>query len=173
MTLDRMNAVLDNYIVLVRREEQTIIPEMNFTCNGSITTLIFTAQWRQNGAALPELQIWRPGNVTGTYMKVGSTMINVAEENDTQLYYYSLGDNNSPLQFQEQDIIGFYQPVSDSSQLVLRRAVRMPRPYQSVYSRDGNPNNRVFNISNLTETTRRSHNLILNVKTGKGPKLLH
>ena len=81
---------------------------MNFTCNGSIQSLIFGAQWQGNSSSFPELQIWRP-NGNDSYSKVRSTLINMTGENTLQLYQYTL---TSPLAFGPGDILGYYQPTS-------------------------------------------------------------
>ena len=87
---------------------QVIFPGMNFTCNGSIQSLIFGAQWQGNSSSFPELQIWRPqGNQS--FSKVRSTVINMTGENTSQLYQYNL---SSPLAFGPGDILGYYQPTS-------------------------------------------------------------
>ena len=89
---------------------QVIFPGMNFTCNGSIQSLIFGAQWQGNSSSFLELQIWRPQG-SYSFSKVRSTLINMTEENTsiTELYQYNL---TSPLAFGSGDILGYYQPSS-------------------------------------------------------------
>ena len=87
---------------------QVLFPGMNFTCNGSIQSLIFGAQWQGNSSSFPELQIWRPqGNQS--FSKIKSTLINMTGENTSKLYQYNL---SSPLAFGPGDILGYYQPAS-------------------------------------------------------------
>ena len=89
---------------------QVLFPGMNFTCNGSIQSLIFGAQWQNNSSSFPELQIWRP-NGSYSFSKVRSTLINMTGENTsiTELYQYNL---TSPLAFGPGDVLGYYQPAS-------------------------------------------------------------
>ena len=89
---------------------QVIFPGMNFTCNGSIQSLIFGAQWQGNSSSFLELQIWRP-NGSYSFSKVRSTLINMTGEDTsiTELYQYNL---TSPLAFGSGDILGYYQPSS-------------------------------------------------------------
>ena len=87
---------------------QVLFPGMNFTCNGSIQSLIFGAQWQGNSSSFPELQIWRPSG-SQSYHKVRSTLINMTGENTSQLYQYTL---TFPLAFGPGDILGYYQPSS-------------------------------------------------------------
>ena len=96
-------------------ERQVVYPSINFTCRGTIRKWIVGAEWRGNSDAYTELQIWR--RISGSiYTKVGSTTIMVGTENDSQLYEYPL---ETPLAFQEGDILGYFQPNKDNSELDL------------------------------------------------------
>ena len=90
---------------------QVVYPSISFACNGTIRKWIIGAEWRGNSEAYTELQIWRrtSGSV---YTKVGGTTIMVGTENDSQLYEYPL---ETPLAFQEGDILGYFQPNNDKS----------------------------------------------------------
>ena len=94
---------------------QAILPYTNFTCDGSILSWTFGAQWEGNSPRYTELQIWRSSG-DGSYTKVGSTTIMLEEENSTRLYQYTL---TSPLPFQAGDILGFFQGSQSTSQLSL------------------------------------------------------
>ena len=111
ISLDRMHAVLGNYnggdVEDFDGVEQAIIPGINFTCSGSIESWTFGARWEQDTDFI-ELQIWRLGSEDGSYTKVGSTAINVEEEDETDLYQYPL---SSPLHFQAGDILGYYRQI--------------------------------------------------------------
>ena len=66
---ERMNAVL-NRPNSHQTDTQAIIPFMNFTCNGRISSWIFAANLRStNSTPFTELQIWRREH-TGDYKKV-------------------------------------------------------------------------------------------------------
>ena len=155
ISLDRMNKVLDNYIVNAPNNQQAIIPEINFTCNGTIRTWIIGGQWRNNGENNIELQIWRSsGSVS--YNRVQSTVVNVATSNATWVYHLP-----SNLSFQAGDILGFYLP--SDSRFRLRLAVRMD-PLQTVYLRNGNlPTEFATTASNSS----RMQNVLVSVETGK------
>ena len=121
MSLDRIDAVLDKYmygslVYTVNAGFQAIFPGVNFTCSGSIQSWIFGAIMEGTATnSFPELQIWRSdGN--GSHIKVGSTTVNVIEENAARLYHFPL---SSPLTFQTGDILGYYQPQIRQSQLRL------------------------------------------------------
>ena len=148
-----MNKVLDNYIVNAPNNQQAIIPEINFTCNGTIRTLIIGGQWR-NGQNNIELQIWRSSG-SGSYNRVQHSVINVATSNATGLYYLS-----TYLTFQAGDILGFYLPSDSRFRLWL--AVRMDS-FQTVYLRNGNPNNE---FATTASSSSRMQNVLVSVETG-------
>ena len=102
-----------------RIQEQRIIPELNFTCNGSLTRWIFAASWNPGGTGqdlYPDLQIWRP-NGSGTYMKVQNSTVNITARNLTNQYEYI---PNPPLEFQAGDIIGIFQPSQARGRLYMQ-----------------------------------------------------
>ena len=116
MSLDRIEAavkgsrmsvdhVLGDLVLFPTLNEQVIVPDINFTCNGSILSWTFGAQLDNNSQAYTELQIWRSSG-DGSYTKVGSTTFMLEEESSTQIYQSTL---TSPLPFQAGDILGFFQ----------------------------------------------------------------
>ena len=115
MSVDRFDALLDN---LGNNFDSTgnvqgIFPEVGFTCNGSIQSWVFGARYEGHDRYI-ELQIWRPtGN--GVYTKVGYTTIFATAVGN--LYETRL---SSPLAFQAGDVLGYYQPELNQTQLRLR-----------------------------------------------------
>ena len=117
MSVDRMDVLLGNKGNVISGENyQGIFPEVGFTCSGSIEGWVFGALWvRGNDREFTELQIWRPtGN--GAYTKVGNTTI-ITDRINSEFYEYPL---SSPLDFQADDVLGYYKPHSSQSQLRLR-----------------------------------------------------
>ena len=118
MSVDKMDDILGNEGILGFnvRDAQRIFPEVTFTCNGSILSWVFGANWEGHNGSI-ELQIWRPGSEDGVYNKVGSTAPIVTEKtlnpNQKELFHYPL---SSPLPFQAGDVLGFYQPAFPNSQ---------------------------------------------------------
>ena len=156
-----MTEVLDKFLVAApNTNSQAIIPEINFTCNGSILSWTFGAQWLGNTPALTELQIWR-SNGDGSYTKVGNTTI-MTEESTTGLYQYPL---SSPLPFQAGDILGYYQPTLSITQLRLL-VVSKADLVQTLRLRNGQtgPASQ-FTISGSSTGSR---NLLISVETGEG-----
>ena len=157
MSLERMNRVLDNYIVGAPWSESALLPETNFTCSGSILNLTFAANLRGGERQLfPEFQLWRPNELD--YQLVGRIIFNQADQIGSTLVYQR---NGSPLlNFQAGDVLGFYQPSNDDSKSRIRLAVRTPQPVQKMYRRDGN-SSAVFTLGDF-----QLRNLLVSVVTG-------
>ena len=158
MSLERMNRVLDNYIVGAPWNESALLPETNFTCSGSILNLTFGANLRGGVRQLfPEFQLWRP-NEQGYYQLVGRITFNQADRIGSTMVYQR---NGSPLlSFQAGDVLGFYQPSNGDSKSRILLAVRTPQPVQKMYLRDGN-SSAVFILGDL-----QLRNLLVSVVTG-------
>ena len=98
---------LDLNINQVRRRDgqQRLFPDITFTCNDSITKWIVGAE-AENDNELPELQIWR--NTGGaSYTKAGFSLLPSNTLSGTVAEY----PLSTPLEFQEGDILGVYQPA--------------------------------------------------------------
>ena len=163
MSLDRMNAVLDNYDSNLEKcdvDGLALLPAINFSCNGVIFEIVFGADWAGNTDSFTELQIWRPvSGIDGLYTLVESTTI-ITEENTTQLYHYPL---SSPLPFQAGDVLGYYQ-TNDC---------RLTFLYEKIYGGGGHQLY-YFTHHDNTQTTINTHrtrsehqfHLLLDVVTG-------
>ena len=99
-----------------RNQQQRIIPSIAFRCNGSITKWIVGARWRngEDRTNFPELQIWRATATTGRYRKISASTLSATAGNGNSVYEHT---PSSPLPFQEGDILGIFQPSSDTSRL--------------------------------------------------------
>ena len=146
MSVDRMDDLLGNEGLVLRSFDaiQAIFPKVNFTCSGSILSWVFGAYWEGNTGSFTELQIWRPGSEDGSYTKVGSATIMV-QRNTTRLYEYRL---SSPLAFTAGDVLGYYQPARESSQLrLLVEGLGRGGEQQLRYRYDAESPDRELNIS--------------------------
>ena len=118
-----------------RDNQQRLFPDINFTCNGSITKLIAGVEIRNND--LPPravMQIWRRDYFDpNTYTFVNSTLIRLTAPLNNSVIEHSL---ESPMKFQKGDILGMYQPQRDNTRLVF-----------SYQERDGPENYRVNRAS--------------------------
>ena len=141
-----------------RDNQQRLFPNITFTCNGFITKWIVGADHEaENDNELPELQIWR--NTGGTsYTKANFSQLPSNTLNGTVAEY----NLSTPLEFQEGDILGVYQPKHDKSELVVY--------YQE---RDGPVNYEEGNIARSTVTLDTSHSeydyplVTVEISTGK------
>lgn len=121
MNVDRMERLLgyfspDNVTQLLSATSiQVIIPQMNFTCDGSIQSLVFGADWFGNTATYTEFQIWRKVR-ENNYTKVGMSEIRIIDEESSRFYVYNL---SSPLHYQAGDIVGYFQGRSSTTQLTI------------------------------------------------------
>ena len=100
--------------IIIRDNQQRLFPDITFTCNGSITNWIIGASVGI-GALFPELQIWRNTGGASFTKEVFSLISNVTVINNNVVEFTP----NPPLEFQEGDILGVYQPLSDDSALVV------------------------------------------------------
>ena len=93
-----------------RKEEQRLIPAVNFTCQGTVTKWIVAAKWDGGKNNLAELQIWRKLGAEGTYFKLQATTITANEESNTGIYEFDVSGSNPLVTFQEGDILGIFTP---------------------------------------------------------------
>ena len=110
-----IDQVLGNTELDTVASRQVLVPSINFTCNGTITKWIFGANWRGFSPALTEFQIWRSVSST-TYRKMSGTEVRVGGRNSSDMYEYQL---QTSMEFQEGDILGYFQPIANRSQLDL------------------------------------------------------
>ena len=94
--------------VRFRSSEQRLFPNITFTCNGSITKWIVGAEPSNNGQLKPELQIWRRISLD-TYTKISFSFLTPNVTSYPNVHEYI---PNPPLEFQEGDILGVYQPTT-------------------------------------------------------------
>ena len=112
---------------MVKREKQLrIFPDISFTCSGNLTKWIVAGQTDDKLGA--ELQIWRRSNVgQNNYTLVGSSVLPVSTSSFAGVYNYT---PNSPLEFQEGDILGVYQRSGPGRVRVYYQETTGPANYQ-------------------------------------------
>ena len=98
-------------------QNQFIYPELQFTCNGTITKWIFGAgeQVPPTATEQPELQIWRQ---TGpdTYTRQGFSLVTANETASPNVHEYY---PETPLQFQQGDVLGIFYPSTENANPLL------------------------------------------------------
>ncbi len=99
-----------------RKEQQRIIPDITFTCSGTVTEWIVAAEWKGGGMDVnfPEMQVWREtATGSGVYTKIHETTMSFSEENTAGIYQYTI----TPIDVQSGDVLGMFEP--DKSRLEL------------------------------------------------------
>ena len=102
--------------VVSRQRQQRLFPDIQFTCNGILSKWIVGVRNRAGRFdEMPVLQIWRKreGN---TYTKVYFDLLSSSNNNSSTVHEYI---PNPPIEFQEGDILGVYQPQEDHSYLLI------------------------------------------------------
>ena len=104
--------------MITKKKEQRLFPDITFTCNGFITKWIVGAcNADSNNSDNTQLQIWRRGGSSNTaYNKIGVSILIPNETSHPNVHEYI---SNPPLEFQEGDILGVYQPDDTNNQLNL------------------------------------------------------
>ena len=113
MPLQRLEMVAP---VLRQSQQQLIIPDMGFTCSGSITSWTVAGMYKTSSffSSFPEIQIWRrvrlPNETESTqeYVKVGTVVLSVPFETANRLYTREVVP---PVEVRGGDIFGLFLPV--------------------------------------------------------------
>ena len=98
---------------------QLLFPNMTFTCNGTVSSLIIGAEVSTGGlTAVPDIQVWRLNEGTSdTYSQVDSVSLfgDLIQEISDKLAVYKL---DVSLSFSTGDILGIFYPGQSNLQLV-------------------------------------------------------
>ena len=96
----------------VLSNEFRLIPDMTFTCNGTITSLLLGVDIRTVTSSrnmYPKVQIWRRNHLNSSYTRQESQEIrlNAGNFSPNGVLEYNL---TFPMQFKSGDMLGIYQP---------------------------------------------------------------
>ena len=96
------------------RDRLAIIPRLNFTCNGRITSIRARVRFFNNRNDSLFLQVWRPSSVGSTmYNKIGEVQLQSDDQLTGSGHFrtanITLTGNNS-IQVQSGDVVGYYHP---------------------------------------------------------------
>ena len=110
-----------------RLQQQRVFPDINFTCNGSLTKWIVVGTIGDMVGG--EVQIWRRNaGSENNYTKVGfSVLLATDPENDNVFEHIP----NSPLNFQEGDILGVYQRGGPNRTAIYYHTTTGPANYRN------------------------------------------
>ena len=103
--------------VTTKEKELRLFPNITFTCNGFITKWIVGAgNANLSNSNNSQLQIWRRGSSDTTYNRIASSFLIHNETSHSNIHEVI---SNPPLEIQEGDILGVYQPNGDNNLLKL------------------------------------------------------
>ena len=133
--------------------ELRLIPDQNFTCNGTITSFLLGIDIRTGETLYPQVQIWRRTNSPSIreYMKVDFEEIRLdpGSFSPSGVFEYPL---STPMNFQNGDILGVWQPRQRDS-IVRIFYSENDNNAPSTY-RLGGATNDVYNIDNGFSSTQ-------------------
>ena len=91
-----------------------IIPRLNFTCNGRITSIRARVSSSSRSGNLLFLQVWRPVSADAIYNNIGEVQLQSNQVTGSGTYRTAdimlTGDNT--IEFQSGDVIGYYHPFN-------------------------------------------------------------
>ena len=98
----------------INSDTLAIIPRLNFTCNGRITSITARVRYTDEKSSYPRFQVWRAGSF-------GSRMYNRIDEVQLQSDDQVTGSNifqtaniiltgNNTIEVQSGDVVGYYRP---------------------------------------------------------------
>ena len=110
------------------RDRLAIIPRLNFTCNGRITSIrarLFDIFNVRND--YPFIQVWRAASVGSTiYNKIGEVQLqsddqlNVVNNNVRIANIILTGNNTNTIEVQSGDVVGFFHPPQSRYRVITR-----------------------------------------------------
>ena len=109
--------------VRLLNSEVRIIPDMRFTCNGTITGIYLSGRIKGCCNDYPQLLVWEPAGTPrddasfyrdggSTFNLLSATNIEVTRVSPHGYYYYKF---KRPIQFYEGNVLGIYQPSNDDA----------------------------------------------------------
>lgn len=96
--------------VVSRDIQQTLIPDIGFSCSGNITKWTIVGSLVGGGLNSPEIQVWRWKGQGTEYYKVSGTRITSSSYSPMEKVYEV--ELNPPVSFLEGDILGVYTPAT-------------------------------------------------------------
>ena len=137
--------------VIMGHNRLVIIPRLNFTCNGRITSIRARMIVDNSRSDYLSFQVWRPASVGSTmYSKTGEVQLQSDDQlsvvnNVTRIATITLTGNNT-MEIQSGDVVGYYHPP-DARLRVISRRTDQYRVYEftgsneSITLTNNNPNN--------------------------------
>lgn len=120
--------------------EFRLVPDMNFCCNGTVTSLLLGVDVRTMTSSrnkYPEVQLWRRSQLNDSYSRQDRQKIRLTPRDFSPdgVLVYNL---KPPMQFQSGDVLGVYQPQQSDSIVTLYYSVNDSAP-DAIQISDANP----------------------------------
>ena len=138
--------------VAIGRNRLIIIPRLNFTCNGRITSIRARMIFDNSSSDYPSFQVWRPPSIGSTmYNKIGEVQLQSDDQlsvvnNVTRIATITLTGNNT-MEVQSGDVVGYYHPPDARLRVIMRRTDEY-RVYEFSGTRETVNLNDIFNNTN-------------------------
>ena len=103
-----------------------IIPRLNFTCNGRITSIIARLWFEEDKNNYPLFQVWRPASVGSTvYNKIGEVQLQSDDQmrsvsSTTQIATIIFTGENT-IEVHSGDVVGYYHPSEARYRMITRQ----------------------------------------------------
>ncbi|XP_019852728.1 PREDICTED: uncharacterized protein LOC109582451 [Amphimedon queenslandica] len=140
--------------------ELRIMPEMSFTCNGTIKGIYLSG--RINGCCgdYPQLLIWEPAKGSNsTFDLVSATPIEIVRISRHGYFYYEF---ETPLSFYENNVLGMYQPSEDDGfQVAYNSSVSDAPISYTCPLKSGDPVSQKIDITDTRIVQPRNSDLLL------------
>ena len=152
-------------------EEARVMPGLNFTCDGNVTSLLLAVDVRTAVNTIiqyPQLQVWEPSTtLPGFYTRGDHQNIRLSAGDDFSpdgVLGYKL---NPPISFQNGDVLGVWQPASSSSvvRMFYAKDPGAPVTERREHRSDPIPTVLINPLSTVTKVSNQS--VLLSLTTGK------
>ena len=98
----------------IGRDKLAIIPRLNFTCNGRITSIRARVRVVEEGGDYPVFQLWRAASVNSTvYNKIGEVELQLDDQEIGSRNYQTTNitlTGNNTIEVRSGDVVGYYHP---------------------------------------------------------------
>ena len=145
--------------------ELRLVPDQNFTCNGTITSFLLGMDIRTGKTLYPQVQIWRRTSSTSIreYMEVDFEEIRLdpGAFSPSGVFEYPL---STPINFQSGDILGVWQPRQQDS--VVRIFYSDNDNSAPITYRRSSATNNVYNIDSNGFSSTQDDFILISPVTG-------
>ena len=99
---------------VIGRDRLAIIPRLNFTCNGRITSIRARVRFDNSTNDYLSFQVWRPSSVgSTTYNKIGEVQLQSDDQLTGSGHFQTANitlTGNNTIEVQSGDVVGYYHP---------------------------------------------------------------